>query len=178
MTKNSERETERVEIESTNRKMPNLRNTLKVKRNYNLAHSKSRVSNVLGKPGSFAYTDKEQINTAYKRAIDKLKELENPKETMNTFESFVGKVEALLHSKEAKETGAIVLTLPVGLAQGLTKGIRFFLSALLFFAVDIPSMGSLPTSAYVLPDQYFNTTHRAYSKMRKFTGANGLKRNK
>ena len=158
--------------------MPNLRNTLKAKRNYNLSHSKSRVSNVLGKPGSFAYTDKERISINYKKAIDTLKEIEDPKETIRTFQSVVTNMETLLKSEKAREDGAIVLTIPFGVAQALTKGIRVFLSALLFFVVDIPSMGSIPTSAYVFPDGYFDTTHKFYSKMRKLTGANGLKRNK
>jgi hypothetical protein len=42
-------------------------NVLKMKRNYNLKHSKSRVANVLGAPGQIRYTNKERIESEYQK---------------------------------------------------------------------------------------------------------------
>jgi hypothetical protein len=151
--------------------------TLKAKRNYNMAHSKSRVANILSAPGQVRYTNKERIEETYQKAIAELKAIEKPAETTSAIRMIAGNVEQALKSQEARETGAVVLTIPVGVAQLFLKAMRVFLAALLFIFVDIPSMGSIPTSASVLPNKGFNTTMNLYGKARKFTGANTASRN-
>ena len=147
--------------------------TLKAKRNYNLAHSKSRVANILSAPGQVKYTNKERIEASYQKAIAELKTIENPVETTSILNTISKNVEQALKSQEARETGAVVLTIPVGAAQIFLKFIRVMIAALAFVFIDIPSMGSIPTSAYILPNASFNTTQKAYNKARKFTKANG-----
>lgn len=147
-------------------------NTLKAKRNYNLKHSKSRVANVLGTPGQVRYTNKERIEASYQKALEELKAIEKPVETTSALRMVAENVETALKSQQARETGAIVLTIPVGAAQLFLKAVRVFIAAMLFIFVDIPSMGSIPTAAYALPNRGFNTTMNAYGRARKLTGAN------
>jgi hypothetical protein len=145
---------------------------LKAKRDYNLAHSKSRVANVLGTPGAFKYTNKERIEDNYQKAIAELKKLENPKETASALQTMIGKVNTALQTPEARKTGAVVITLPVGVAQLFLKAAMLFAAALAFVFIDVPSMGSIPVSAALVPNRGFNTTKAAYNQAKKLTGAN------
>lgn len=145
---------------------------LKAKRNYNLAHSKSRVANILAKPGQVTYTNKERIQKEYEQAIAELRKLEKPVESAGALKSIASKLHQALNSAEARETGAVVITIPVGVAQLAYKALMVFIAALVLVFWDIPTMGSIPLSAYVLPNKGFNTTKDAYAEARKFTGAN------
>ena len=150
-------------------------NTLKAKRNYNLKHSKSRVANVLGTPGQIRYTNKERIESEYQKAISELRKLDKPVESASALRTVTEKVKTALESQEAREAGAVVITIPIGVAQLFLKVARVMLSAFVFLFWDIPTMGSVPLSPYVLPNKNFNTTKNVYNTMRKFTGANTRK---
>jgi hypothetical protein len=145
---------------------------LKAKRNYNLAHSKSRVANVLSKPGQVTYTNKVRIQKEYEQAIAELRKIERPVETASAVGSIAEKLRQAINSPEAKETGAVVITIPVGLAQLAYKALMVFVAALVLVFWDIPTMGTIPLSAYIAPNRGFNTTRNAYAEARRFTGAN------
>lgn len=141
------------------------------KRNYNLKHSKSKVANILGTPGQFKYTNKERIESEYKKAIDELKKIEKPQETTSALRTLAASMKQALESDAARTAGAVTITIPVGVAQLAYKAMMVFIAALLFVFVDLPSMGSIPLSAYALPNKGFNTTKSAYEGAKRFTGA-------
>ncbi len=149
---------------------------LKSKRNYNLAHSKSKVANILSKPGQVIYTNKQAIDAKYQQALQQLSQIEKPKDTVSALQILSSKIDSALQSQRARETGAVVITIPVGLAQLAAKAIRLFLSVLIVVFVDLP-LGFLSGSpavnvaAAVAPNRRFNTTAKAYQQARKFTGA-------
>ena len=145
---------------------------LKAKRNYNLAHSKSRVANYLSKPGTVTYTNKERIRSEYQKAVDELRKIEKPTQTASALGSIAAQLKEGLKSPKARETGAVVITIPVGVAQLAYKAMMVFIAALVFVFWDIPTMGTIPMSAYLLPNAQFNTTRNAYGEARKYTGAN------
>lgn len=145
---------------------------LQAKRNYNLKHSKSKVANILAKPGEFKYTNKEAIRAKYDQAISTLRSLEKPVESISALRTVADKVSQALQSQEAKETGAVVITIPVGVAQLFFKVARVILAAFVFIFWDVPTMGSIPLSAYIMPNRGFNTTEAAYAAARRTTGAN------
>lgn len=157
---------------SKNATTPSVSN-LQAKRNYNLKHSKSRVANVLSAPGQVKYTNKERIESEYKKAIDELKKIEKPAETASALRSLASSLEAALKSNTAKTATAITITLPVGVAQLAYKAMLLFIAALAFVFIDLPSMGSIPVSAYIVPNKGFNTTQSAYESAKRFTGAAG-----
>ena len=107
---------------------------LQGQRNFNLRHSKSRVANVLSRPGQLSYTNKEAIEAKYQAAISQLKSIENPMETASALQQVSESLSSALQGRVARETGAVVITIPVGVAQLLFKALRLFLSmiALLF----------------------------------------------
>jgi len=145
---------------------------LMAKRNYNLAHSKSRVANYLAKPGSVTYTNKERIRNEYQKAVDALRKVEKPAETASALGSIASQLKEALKSPQARETGAVVITIPVGVAQLAYKAMMIFIAALVLIFWDIPTMGMIPLSAYIAPNAKFNTTKNAYGEARRFTGAN------
>lgn len=145
-------------------------NALQAKRNYNLAHSKSRVANVLRAPGTVSYTNKERIEKQYQQAIEKLKTLEQPAETASALKSIATKLEAALQSQEARTAGAVTITIPVGVAQLAWKAMWIFLAAMAFLFIDIPSMGAMPLSSSLVPNRNFNTTRTAYGAAKRITG--------
>jgi hypothetical protein len=150
---------------------------LKAKRNYNLAHSKSRVANVLATPGKFSYTNKQAIEERYQKAVNELKKLERPQETVSALQQLSGSLDRALSSSAARETGAVVITIPVGVAQLAFKALRLFISALILVFIDLPlgfMSGSMAVNlaAGVAPNRGFNTTRSAYAQARKLTGAN------
>lgn len=145
---------------------------LKAKRNLNLAHSKSRVANVLGTPGQFKYTNKERIESEYQKAIEELKKIEKPKETASALKTVATSMQQALQSESARTAGAITITIPVGVAQLAWKAMWVFLAAMAFLFIDIPSMGTIPVSAALVPNRGFNTTQNAYRGARKTMGLN------
>lgn len=150
---------------------------LKAQRNYNLAHSKSRMTNILKTPGQFTYTNKEAIQSKYKKAIQELQQVEKPQETVSALQTLSTSLETALKSQRARETGAVVITIPIGMAQLAIKALRLFLSALVIIFVDLPLgiMAGSPAvnmAAGVAPNTRFNTTASMYRKARGFTGAN------
>jgi len=149
---------------------------LKSKRNYNLAHSKSRVSNVLASPGQFKYTNKEAIQAKYEKAFQELERVEKPKETFSALQAISTSLQTAIQSQAARETGAVVITIPVGVAQLALKALRLFLSALVIVFIDLPLgvMSGSPAvnvAAGVAPNRGFNTTVNAYRKAKILTGA-------
>lgn len=150
---------------------------LKAKRNYNVAHSHSRVANLLRAPGSFQYTNKQAIETQYQQAVAMLKSVEQPKETTSALQQLSASIDQALRSQVAKETGAVVITVPVGVAQLALKALRLFLSVLVVLFIDLP-LGFMSGShgvnlaAAVAPNTQFNTTRSLYQKARQLTGAN------
>ena len=154
----------------------NPMSNLKAKRNYNLAHSKSRVANILSTPGQFKYTNKATIQARYEKAIQELQKIEKPQETVSALQSISVSLDSALHSQQARETGAVVITIPVGVAQLILKAIRLFISALVVIFVDLPlgfMSGSMAINlaASVAPNTRFNTTANVYERARGFTGA-------
>ena len=143
---------------------------LKAKRNVNLAHSKSRVANILGTPGQFKYTNKERIESEYQTAIAELKKLEKPQETASALRTLASQLETALQSETARKAGAITLTLPIGVAQLAFKAMMVFLAVLAAIFIDIPTMGSLHVSTTLLPNRGFNTTQSAYNWAKEKTG--------
>jgi len=144
---------------------------LKAKRNYNLAHSKSKVANILRKPGEVSYTNKERIESEYQKAIAELKKIEKPKETASALKTLAIKLKEAAESDAARQAGAVTITIPVGVAQLAWKGMWAFLAAIAFLFFDIPSMGSIPASASLVPNRNFNTTQKAYEWAKQKTGA-------
>lgn len=152
-------------------KSVNAAANLKAKRNYNLAHSKSRVANILGTPGEFKYTNKERIEESYQKAIAELKKIESPKETASALQTIVTKIKTALESPEARRSGAVAITIPVGVAQLAVKAFMIFIAAMALVFIDLPSFGTIPMSASLLPNTTFNTTKAAYNQAKKLTGA-------
>jgi hypothetical protein len=152
---------------ATNVAMSNL----KAKRNYNIKHSKSKVANFLTQPGTVKYTNKERIEAGYQKAISELKKIEQPQETVSALKTVATQIKEAAESDKAKQIGSIVITIPVGIAQLVWKAMWVFIAALAFIFIDMPSMGSVPVSAYAMPNSNFNTTRRAYNKAKNLTGA-------
>lgn len=147
-------------------------NNLKAKRNYNLAHSKSKVANVLRAPGKLTYTNKERIESEYQKAIEELKKIEKPKETASALKTVATSIRAALESDSARTAGAVTITIPVGVAQLAWKAMWIFVAALAFLFIDLPTMGQMPVSPYILPNRGFNTTESAYQGARQTMGLN------
>jgi hypothetical protein len=74
-------------------------------------------------------------------------------------------------SDTTRKVEAITLTIPVGIAQVIVKALMIVIAFLVFVFVELPSMGSIPASAYLLPNTGFETTEQAYEKMKQITGA-------
>jgi hypothetical protein len=152
---------------------------LKSKRNYNVAHSKSRVSNVLASPGQFKYTNKEAIQARYEKAFQQLQRVEKPKETFSALQTISASLDSAIQSQAARETGAVVITIPVGVAQLVLKALRLFISVLVIVFIDLPLgvMSGSPAvnvAAAVAPNTRFNTTANAYRRAKLLTGATKL----
>lgn len=158
------------------RKPPSAMPSMMARRNYNLAHSKSRVANVLAKPGSVTYTNKEAIRAKYDAAIEELKKIEKPSETASALRAVSDSLGSALTSQRARETGAVVITIPVGVAQLAFKALRLILSVfVILFDLGYGLMIGNPTvnlAAAVAPNTRFNTTKAAYRQARLLTGAN------
>ena len=158
------------------RKPPTAIPSLTAKRNYNLAHSKSRVANVLAQPGRVSYTNKEAIQAKYEKVIAELQKIEKPQETASALQRLSASLDSAIHSSAAKETGAVVITIPVGVAQLAFKALRLFLSVfVILFDLGFSLMIGNPTinlAAAVAPNSKFNTTKAAYRRARLLTGAN------
>jgi hypothetical protein len=141
---------------------------LKAKRNYNLAHSKSKVANYL--TGNFKYTNKARIEDQYQKALAELKKIEKPAETQSALRTVAASLETALKTNTARKAGAITITIPIGVAQLAYKAMMVFLAAMAFLFVDLPSMGSVPLSPYLMPNKEFNTTREYYNAAKRATG--------
>lgn len=144
---------------------------LKAKRNYSMTHSQAKVANVLRKPGQFSYTNKERIESEYQKAIAELKKIEKPKETASALQTLATKLRDAAESDAARKAGAVTITIPVGVAQLAWKAMWFFVAAMAFLFIDIPSMGTIPVSAALAPNRNFNTTRSTYDWAKEKTGA-------
>ena len=150
--------------------MASKESNLKAKRNYNLRHSKSRVANVLSVPGQVRHTNKERIEADYQKALEKLRSIEKPVETTQAVKGLVDKLKSALQSDEARIAGAVTITLPVGIAQLLVKGLLVFIGALVLVFYDMATFTSTPLSPYIFPNSKFNTTQSVYEEAKGFTG--------
>jgi hypothetical protein len=142
--------------------------SLKAKRNYNMRHSKSRVANYT--TGNFKYTNKGRIEGEYQKALAELKKIEKPAETQSALKTLAASIETALKTNTARKAGAITITIPVGVAQLAYKAMMVFLAAMAFLFIDLPSMGSVPLSPYLMPNKEFNTTQKAYNQAKQYTG--------
>lgn len=153
-------------------------NSLEAQKQYALRHRQSRAANVLSKPGTVMYTNKERIEKEFAEKVkDIVSQIEQPEATVSALETVSAKLQSAIQSQAARETGAVVLTLPVGIAQLFLKAVRAFLAVLIFVFGLAPSMmGAESAVAEVTrlaaPNSKFNTTAAAYKAARKFTGAN------
>lgn len=151
--------------------------SLEAQRNAAVRKSKSRVANVLSKPGEVVYTNKNRIRKEFGEQIaELLSQIEQPEQTKSALESLSSSLENGLKSQRARETGAVVITIPVGLAQVAVKAIRIFLAILAFFigiaSEIIGAEGAISELVRMAaPNTSFNTTRAAYQSAREFTGA-------
>lgn len=135
--------------------------------------SQSRVANILAQPGEFKYTDKERIFYEYQDLMDKI---EKPQESVSAVATVIQSMETALKSPAARETGAVVITLPVFIVQLFIKAARVFLALMIFLFGIGPSLfgaeNALAKAVYAAaPNVTFNTTEAAYKYARKVTGA-------
>lgn len=160
---------------------PNVRtaaSTAKATRNYQMAHSKSRVANVLSKPGSVVYTNKERIEREYQDKVRRISEsfgvpldevrggLEaaktmTQKETVSTLRTLENALEdAIVKNPKA---AVVTVTLTVGVAQLAFKALRVMIAMFVFvmalpFAITNMFDGLPYLLKEMLPDTSFNTT--------------------
>lgn len=138
--------------------------------------SKSRVANVLSQPGKVVYTNKARISANFDAKIQELmSQIEKPQESASAVKSIVSSVETALKSQAARQTGAVVITIPVFVAQLFVKAARVFLAVMVFFFGLVPeafgSEGAISNLVgKALPNRTFNTTARVYNAAKKFTG--------
>lgn len=138
--------------------------------------SKSRVANVLSAPGTVIYTNKQRISGEFDTKIKELmSQIENPSETASALNTVVSSVENALKSQSARQTGAIVITIPVLVGQLFIKAARIFLAVMVFmFGLAPAMMGSETAVAEIVkgvaPNTQFNTTKAAYARAKQFTG--------
>lgn len=157
------------------RKKPVNTGPIQARRAYNLAHSKSRMANILQTPGTVAYTNKQAIEDRYQLALAELTAMEKPKETVHALQQLSVSLERAISSQVARETGAVVITIPVGVAQLAFKALRLFLSFLILVFIELPLgvMSGSPAvnlAASIAPNTRFTTTANMYQKARQFTG--------
>lgn len=151
--------------------------SLQAQRNAAIKKSKSRVANVLSKPGEVVYTNKNRIRQEFHQKIeDLMMEIEQPEQSKYAMETLTYGIENALKSQRARETGAVVLTIPVGIAQLVVKVLRIFLAIFAFFigmgSTFIGSEGAISELVgMAAPNSKFNTTRAAYQRAREFTGA-------
>jgi hypothetical protein len=151
--------------------------SLEAQRNAAVKKSKSRVANFLSKPGEVVYTNKNRIRQEFHQKIeDLMMQIEQPEQSKSALESLSSGLESALKSQRARETGAVVLTIPVGVAQLAAKVLRVFLAIFaLFIGMGSAFFGAEGAVAHlvsmVAPNNKFNTTRAAYQRAREFTGA-------
>ena len=153
--------------------------SLEAQRNAAVKKSKSRVANILSKPGEFVYTNKNRIRQEFHQKIeDLMMQIKQPEQSKSALETLSTGIENALKSQRARETGAVVLTIPVGVAQLAVKVLRIFLAVFaLFIGMGSAFLGSEGAVAALVgmaaPNAKFNTTRAAYQQARELTGASG-----
>ena len=154
--------------------------TAKSVRNYKMAHSKSRVANVLSKPGSVVYTNKERIEKEYHDKLKRIstsfgvsmdeiqKGMEASKEiSQKEAVSILKKLEDSIDEAIRKNPKAAVVTvaISIGTAQAVFKALRVMIAAFVFLIALPASIANmfdgLPyLMKEILPNSSFNTTTR------------------
>jgi hypothetical protein len=153
--------------------------SLEAQRNAAVKKSKSRVANFLSKPGEVVYTNKNRIRQEFHQKIENLMmQIQQPEQSKSALETLSSGLESALKSQSARETGAIVLTIPIGVAQLAVKVLRIFLAVFaLFIGMGSAFFGSEGAVSELVgmaaPNTNFTTTRTAYNWARKKTGASG-----
>ena len=149
---------------------------------YNMAHSKSRVANILSQPGKVVYTNKARIQSELKAKMktiaaelgiteEELGEASrsaqeiNPKDAISSVKSFTKDLKQKI--KEAAPTGgAVVLTIPVGAAQLLYKAFWVFIAIIAFFWALVENSDPVLAAHAALTNADFSTTSNTYKFFR------------
>ena len=145
---------------------------------YNMAHSRSRVANVLSQPGKVVFTNKERIQSELKAKLktvaaelgiseEDLEEATSSAEEMNTKDAIrsVKSFTQILKQKikEAAPTGgAVVLTIPVGMAQLLYKAFWVCIAIIAFIWAIFENADPTAAASAALTNSDFSTTSKAY----------------
>lgn len=152
---------------------------LEAQKNAAMRKSKSRVANVLSAPGTVVYTNKNRIAGEFDAKFKELmSQIENPQESASALKSVITSVETALKSQTARQTGAVVITIPVFVAQLFVKVGRVLLAIIALFFVFFATRGELAGDSTagsnlvgtIFPNTKFNTTARAYNAAKRFTG--------
>ena len=159
----------------------------KAKAAYNMAHSKSRVANILRKPGQVVYTNKERIQSELKDKIRSIasqyglseEDLEEAakstegigvKDAVDSLKTFAKMLKE--KTREAAPTGgAVVLTIPLAAAQLFYKAMWVFIAFFLFWISIGGILMGADTSGLVtaaLPNAGFNTTQSGFRYIRNY----------
>jgi len=155
---------------------------------YNLAHSKSRVANVLSQPGTVRYTNKERIQSEIDEKIDDIKEeygltdedlvkvtdwaaTIKPKEAVNSMKTLSNQIRDAVNSA-APTAAAVTITIPIALAQLAWKVLRIFIAIWLFLlAIPGSMLGMANVSgpvAAVLPNANFQTSKNSFNFLKDY----------
>ena len=152
--------------------------TARATRNYQMAHSKSRVANVLSKPGQVVYTNKERIEKEYQNNLERIassfgvsmeeisRGLEasksiSQKETVGTLHKLENAIEEAI-AKNPK-AAVVTVTLTIGLAQLAFKVLRIMVAMFIFImALPLAISNMFDGLPYLMkelmPNASFNTT--------------------
>lgn len=162
-------------------RFPNVKaatTTARASRNYQMAHSKSRVANVLSEPGSVSYTNKERIEREYKNNLERIsasfgvsmEELSrgleaskdiSQKEAISTLKSLEDSIDEAIRRNPKAAT--ITIAISVGSAQLIFKSMRVMIAAFVFmlalpFSITHMFDGLPYLMKEILPNSNFNTT--------------------
>lgn len=162
-------------------KYPNAKSaatTARGTRNYQMAHSKSRVANVLSKPGQVLRTNKERIEKEYQANLERIsssfgvsmEELSrgleatksvSQKETVSTLHTLENAIEEAI-AKNPK-AAVVTVTLTIGVAQLAFKALRIMIAMFIFMmALPLVITNMFDGLPYLLkeliPNSSFNTT--------------------
>lgn len=162
-------------------KFPNVKTavtTARSARNYQMAHSKSRVANVLSKPGQVVYTNKERIEKEYQNNLERIsssfgvsmeelsrgleasKEI-SQKEAVSTLKKLEDSIEEAIRKNPKAAT--VTIAISIGTAQLAFKAMRVMIAAFVFmlalpFSISNMFDGLPHLMNEILPDTSFNTT--------------------
>lgn len=162
--------------------------SVKAKGAYNLAHSKSKVANILSNPGTVRYTNKERIQSEIDEKIAKIEaeygvtqsELARvadwadnvtPKSAVGSLKNLANQIESAIKSA-GPTAAAVTLTIPIGLAQTAWKAMWIFIS---FWIVILSIPGNILGMANVsglvtstLPNANYTTTKNSFAFIKQY----------